>query len=130
MSDAMGWSAQGLSTLERRNRGADLTALAKIGREHGVGLWLIGLPLRLSGREGPEAERARIFGGDLERHTRIPVAYWDERLTTVEAGRMLREAGSGGRQPRGALDRMSAVILLQSYLDDAAQRRDKGREDE
>ncbi len=120
VSDPLGWSAQGLPTLQRRNRGADLAALAELGRCHQAGLWLVGLPRRLSGVEGPEAARARAFGDDLARHTRLPVAYWDERLTSVEAGRVLRSAGSSRRQLRQAVDRLSAVLILQSYLDRTA----------
>ena len=131
VSDAMGWSAQGLPTLERRSHGADLAALAQLGRQHHAALWLIGLPRRMSGAEGPEAARARDFGAALERHTRIPVAYWDERLTSVEAGRVLHEAGSSRRQHRQAVDRLAAVLILQAYLDyraAAPDRTTKGEE--
>jgi putative Holliday junction resolvase len=130
VSDAMGWSAQGLPTLERRDRAADLAALAGLAREHAVGTWLLGLPRRLSGAEGPEAVRTRAFGAELQRHTRLPVVYWDERLTTVEAARVLREAGSSRQQERRAVDRLAAVLLLQSYLDYAALRQKELREEE
>ncbi|MGH9483170.1 MAG: Holliday junction resolvase RuvX [Terriglobales bacterium] len=120
VSDPLGLTAQGLPTLERRNRRADLEALAGLGREYQAGLWLLGLPRHLSGEEGAQAAKVRHWGDALARHTHLPVEYWDERLTTVEAGRVLRAAGSSRQATRRAIDRLSAVILLQAYLDASA----------
>ncbi|MGH9467880.1 MAG: Holliday junction resolvase RuvX [Terriglobales bacterium] len=119
MSDPLRLSAQGLTTLERRDLGADLAALASLAREHRVGEWLLGLPRHMSGSEGEGARAARRFGAALQRHTALPVAFWDERLTTVVAQRVLREAGSSLAKRKRAVDRLAAVILLQSYLDRA-----------
>lgn len=117
VSDGLGITAQGLATVERRNRGADLEALRALAERYEAAQWLLGLPRHMSGSEGRQAGLVRAWGGALERHTGMPVVYWDERLTTVEAGRVLRQAGSSRLQTRRAIDRMSAVILLQSYLD-------------
>jgi len=119
LSDALGITAQGLPTLERRDLGQDLDALRGLAREHHIATWLLGLPLHLSGQEGRQAGKVRRLGAALARHTRVPVVYWDERFTTVEATRVLREAGSSRDQHRRAVDRLAAVILLQSYLDAA-----------
>lgn len=117
VSDPLGLTAQGLPTLARTSRQADLDALARLGRQYQVGLWLLGLPRHLSGDEGSAAERVRRWGEAMTRHTQRPVEYWDERLTTVEAGRVLRAASSSRGKTRQAIDRLSAVLILQAYLD-------------
>lgn len=116
-SDGLGVTAQGLPTLQRSNRREDLAALTGLAKQHGVGMWLLGLPRHLSGREGRQAELVRQWGREMERHTHLPVAYWDERLTTVEAARVLQSAHAGRAASRQAIDRLAAVILLQSFLD-------------
>jgi len=101
VSDELGLTAQGLETLERKNMREDL----------------MGDPIRLSGQAGSHAEEVRRFGRRLEQRTGLPVCFWDERLTTVEANRLLRTAGADRSKRRQVVDRISAVILLQSYLD-------------
>lgn len=124
MSDPLRVTAQGLPTLERKGRGEDLRALDQLARDQGVGLWLLGLPRHMSGEEGRQAEAARAFGARLLRHTHIAVEYWDERLTTVEAERVLRSAGASLAARKRAVDQMAAVLLLQSYLDRVLPDRD------
>ena len=117
ISDELGITAQGLATLERRNKRVDLAVLASLIREHGVTQLLMGNPLHMSGREGRQSAWVQEFAGALEKHTGIPVRLWDERLTTVEASRVLRQSGISIEKRAAAVDRLSAVILLQSYLD-------------
>lgn len=117
LSDPLALSAQGLPTLPRRRLHDDLDALLALARLHSVRLWLLGLPLQMNGEEGTQARAARRFGDALTRHSHLPVQFWDERLTTVEAARVLSLASSSLSQRQRALDRMSAVILLQSFLD-------------
>lgn len=117
ISDELGLTAQGLETLERTNIREDLTRLAALAQEKSVRLILMGDPIRLSGAAGTHAEEVRRFARRLEQRTGLPVRFWDERLTTVEANRLLREAGAGWRERRQAVDRLSAVLLLESYLD-------------
>jgi putative pre-16S rRNA nuclease len=117
ISDELGITAQGLATLERRNKRVDLAVLASLIREHGVTQLLMGNPLHMSGREGRQSAWVQEFAGTLEKHTGIPVRLWDERLTTVEASRVLRASGISIEKRAAAVDRLSAVILLQSYLD-------------
>ncbi|MGH9525796.1 MAG: Holliday junction resolvase RuvX [Terriglobales bacterium] len=116
-SDLMGITAQGLPTLVRRNREQDFAALMRLAEERQITLFLLGLPLHLSGEEGVQAQKARAFGTKLAARSRIPVQYWDERLTTAAAQRVLRSAGASLGQRQKAVDRMAAVILLQSFLD-------------
>ncbi|MGH9487365.1 MAG: Holliday junction resolvase RuvX [Terriglobales bacterium] len=120
VSDPLRLSAQGLETLQRRSLGQDLAALAALAAHYQSGLWLLGLPRHMSGEEGVQAKAARQFGAALGRRTGLAVEFWDERLTSVEANRVLRTADASLDQRRKAVDRMAAVILLQSYLDRAA----------
>jgi len=122
ISDELGITAQGLATLERRNKRVDLAVLASLIRERGVTQLLMGNPLHMSGREGRQSEWVQEFAAALEKHTGIPVRLWDERLTTVEASRVLRASGISIEKRAAAVDRLSAVILLQSYLDSGEQR--------
>ncbi len=117
VSDALGLTAQGLPTLERRNRRADLEALCRLVREHNVDLVLVGNPVHLSGRAGAQAEAAQAFAEQVRRYTGREVRLWDERLTTAEAQRVLRQSGVSSAKRAAAVDRLAAVLLLQSYLD-------------
>ena len=117
ISDELGITAQGMETLERTRLRDDLNRLAELASAHGVGLFLMGYPLHMSGREGRQVEAVREFGERLNRRTGLAVEYWDERLTSVEAGRVLRGSGISSRKRARAVDRLSAVLILESYLD-------------
>jgi len=117
LSDALGITAQGLETLERTNIRADLARLKQIISEYNVSRVLIGYPLHMGGQEGRQAVHARDFGARLQAATGLPVEFWDERLTTVEAQRVLRQSGISIEKRAKAVDRLAAVILLESYLD-------------
>ena len=117
ISDPLGITAQGLPNLERTNKRADLAALATLARKHGVGKILMGNPIHMGGTEGRQSAWVRDFAEALEGSTGLPVQFWDERLTTVEANRVLRTSGISIAKRAAAVDRLSAVILLQSYLD-------------
>ena len=117
LSDPLGVTAQGQETLERTNVRADLARLREIAIENNVSRIVIGNPLHMSGQEGRQAEYARDFGARLHGATGLPVEFWDERLTTVEAQRVLRQSGVSIEKRAKAVDRLAAVILLESYLD-------------
>jgi putative Holliday junction resolvase len=117
ISDELGWTAQGLPTLERTNTQTDLAAIASLIREHDVRLVLAGNPLRLSGAESTGSQYAARFAEQLRRRTGVPVRLWDERLTSREAGRVLRSSGISISKRAKAVDRLSAVLLLESYID-------------
>jgi putative holliday junction resolvase len=117
VSDELGVTAQGLETLQRTNIREDLARLAKLASHHNVTLILMGNPLHMSGHEGRGTEHAREFGERLHAATSIPVQLWDERLTTVQAQRVLRESGVSIEKRAKAVDRLAAVILLESFLD-------------
>ncbi|HXA66732.1 MAG TPA: Holliday junction resolvase RuvX [Bryobacteraceae bacterium] len=117
LSDELGLTAQGLETLQRTNIREDLARLSQLAAEKNVSLILMGNPLHMSGREGRQTEYARDFGERLGAASGIPVKFWDERLTTVAAQRVLRESGISIEKRAKAVDRLAAVILLESYLD-------------
>ena len=118
ISDPLGVTAQGLDTLERANIRADVAELAGLIAAKDVSLILMGKPLHMSGQEGRQAAWARDFAGRLNQATGVPVEFRDERLTTVQAERVLREGGVRLRKDRArSVDRLSAVLLLQDYLD-------------
>lgn len=117
LSDELQVIAQGLETLERTNIREDLTRLSQLASDNSVSLIVIGNPLHMSGREGFQAERAREFGARLQAASGIPVEFWDERLTTVEAQRVLRQSGISIQKRAKAVDRLAAVILLENFLD-------------
>lgn len=119
VSDELRLTAQGVETLERTNLREDLARLTAIAAKHGVSEFLVGLPLHMSGDEGRQAAHAREFARKLAERTGISVTFWDERLTTVEAQRVLRSSGIGIEKRARAVDRLAAVILLESYLDSA-----------
>lgn len=115
-SDPHGVLAVPVETV-RRGPG-DLSRLAAIVTEREALEVLVGLPVSLSGGEGPAAEVARAFAADLARAVSpVPVRLVDERLSTAGAARGLRAAGVGGRKARQVVDQAAAVVLLQGALD-------------
>jgi putative Holliday junction resolvase len=117
LSDPSGTIAQPLVVVKRRSEAEDLRELARIVEEHDVELIVVGLPRTLDGRLEAAAKEAQMFGDQVRRTTRRPVAYWDERLTTVAAERYLIEQGKRRKQRRHEVDRMAATLMLQGYLD-------------
>lgn len=109
-------------TLESQGRKKDLAAIASMARERGVDAVVIGLPLHMNGREGPEAAAARRFAAGIEEALSLPVTLLDERWTTVEADRALQEGGRRSRKKRKAvIDTLAATLLLRSFLERHAQ---------
>lgn len=117
LSDPLGITAQGLETLARSNIREDLAKLAALVTEHNVTLILMGNPLHMSGDESRQTQYTREFAERLKAATGLPVEFRDERLTTVEAERVLKQSGISIQKRAKAVDRLAAVILLESYLD-------------
>ena len=117
VSDPLGITAQGLETLQRRNKRHDLAALEHIIRDYAVQQIVIGLPLRMSGAEGTQSDKMLLFAEDLRKRFRLPVHLWDERLTSAEANRLLRETELSIEKRAKAVDRMAAVLILQGWMD-------------
>jgi putative Holliday junction resolvase len=116
VSDALGITAQGLDTLERKNKRSDFARLERTIREYQVNEIVLGNPLRMSGEEGTQARKVAEFAEELRRRFGLPVQLWDERLTSSEANRLLREAEVSLHRRTQAVDRMAATLILQSFL--------------
>lgn len=116
LSDPLGITAQGLPTLQRTTIRADVAEIDRLASEHEVGLILMGYPLHMDGREGRQTEYTREFADYLTSRTGREVRFWDERMTSVEAGRVLKESGISIAKRAKAVDKLSAQILLASYL--------------
>lgn len=122
ISDPLGITAQGLETLQRQNKRLDFERLTKLAQDYEVGEVVVGLPLRMSGAEGIQAEKMQVFAEELRRRLQIPVHLWDERLTSAEANRLLRETDMSIRRRGQVVDQMAAVLILQSWMEHRAQR--------
>lgn len=116
VSDPLGVTAQGLETLQRQNKRTDLAALEKVIREYKVKEIVVGLPLRMSGAEGTQSDKMLLFAEELRKRFRLPVHLWDERLTSSEANRLLRETDLSIEKRAKAVDRMAAILILQGWM--------------
>ncbi len=96
---------------------ADLKAIAALVQENDIALVVVGHPLLMSGTPGTRARHAEGFAEGLRRFLHVPVVLHDERLSTVEAERALKDAGASSRERRRTVDRSAAALILQSYLD-------------
>jgi putative Holliday junction resolvase len=117
VSDELGLTAQGLPTLRRSNKRNDLDHLRRAIRQFGVSEIVLGLPLRMSGLEGVQAEKVHAFAEELRRRFKLPVHLYDERLTSVEANRVLRESEMSIQRRAEVVDQLAAVLILQSFLE-------------
>jgi putative Holliday junction resolvase len=124
VSDPLGITAQGLETLQRKNKRTDLEKLDKVIREYTVTEIVVGYPLRMSGVASAQTGHVEAFAQDLEKRFGLPVHRWDERLTSVQAGRVLRESNISIEKRARAVDRLAAVLILQSFLDHRAMQRE------
>ncbi len=117
VSDPLGITAQHLDAIRREGDRKDIDGIARIVQELGVAGIVVGLPLLPDGNEGSQAAKARDFAEKVRARLGIPVAMWDERLTTVQAERHLIESGVRRDRRKGVRDSLSAVLILQSALD-------------
>ncbi|NNU91966.1 Holliday junction resolvase RuvX [Geobacillus sp. NFOSA3] len=119
VSDELGWTAQGIETIsideERGEYG--LKRLREIIDEYEVDTIVVGFPKNMNGTVGPRAEASQRFAKLLESEFSLPVILWDERLSTMAAERMLIAADVSRKKRKQVIDKMAAVVILQSYLD-------------
>ncbi len=120
VSDPLGITAQGLETLRRTNKRGDLHRLGRVIRQFGIAEIVVGYPLRLSGQESAQTQKVVAFAVQLRKEFNLPVHMWDERLTSAQANRVLREANLSIEGRARAVDRVAAVLILQSFLDHRA----------
>jgi putative Holliday junction resolvase len=117
ISDLLGITAQGLDTIHRQNKRIDFGQLEKLIREQEVTEIVVGYPLRMSGAEGIQAEKMQGFAEELRRRFQLPVYLWDERLSSAQANRLLRETEMSIKRRGQVVDQMAAVLILQSWMD-------------
>ena len=117
ISDPLGITAQGLETIQRQNKRKDMEALGRLLKDYEVREVVVGLPLRLSGAEGTQSEKMRLFASDLEAHFGVTVHLWDERWTSTQANRLLRETELSIEKRGRAVDRVAAILILQSWME-------------
>jgi putative Holliday junction resolvase len=117
VADDLGLLAHPRPHLSGKDPGKLIAALGQLAREEGIDRFIVGLPRRLDGREGPEAKRARLFAAKLGAATGVSVELMDEWLSTREATARLRERGIKAKEARQLVDSEAAAVLLQSWLD-------------
>jgi putative pre-16S rRNA nuclease len=117
ISDPLGLTAQGLPTLQRQNKRLDFEQLAKIISDYQISEIVVGYPLRLSGMEGIQSEKMQLFAEELRKKFGLPVHLWDERLTSTQANRLLRETDLSIKKRGQAVDRMAAILILQNWME-------------
>ena len=125
VSDPLGITAQGIETLERRNKRTDFGILERVIRRYEVGEIVVGYPLRMSGSTGNQSEKMAAFAEELRRKFALPVYLWDERLTTAEAHRILDQTDMSTRRRSEVVDQMAAVLILQSFLEARTHNQDR-----
>ena len=113
MSDELTITAQGLDTFDRQTGGDFLIFVSQLIDEHGISEIVVGNPIHLSGRSSESSAKAAALAEELRGRFGVEVTLWDERLSSVEAKRVLK----GSKADKATVDRLAAVIILQSYLD-------------
>ncbi len=122
VSDPLGITAQGLETLRRKNKRTDFGRLKEIVLQYEIAEIVVGLPLRMSGAEGTQSEKMRLFAEDLRKASGLPVHLWDERLTSAEANRVLRDSEMSIKRRGEVVDRLAAVLILQNWMEAKSRR--------
>jgi len=125
VSDPLGITAQGIETLERRNKRTDFGILERVIKRYEVGEIVVGYPIRMSGNTGSQSEKMAAFADELRRRFALPVHLWDERLTTAEAHRILDQTEMSTKRRSEVIDQMAAVLILQSFLQARSQERNR-----
>jgi putative holliday junction resolvase len=117
VTDPLGITAQGLETIQRKNKRLDLEQLGKVIQDCEISEIVVGYPLRMSGAEGTQADKMQHFAEELRQHFQLPVHLWDERLTSAQANRVLRETEMSIRRRAEVVDQMAAVLILQNWME-------------
>lgn len=124
VTDELGVTAQGLPTLHRTTKRNDFDHLRRAIKRYNVAEIVVGLPLRMSGEQGTQSEKVEAFAEELRARFKLPVHLFDERLTSVEANRLLDETDISDRRRKEVVDRLAAVLILQAFLESRVSRRD------
>lgn len=118
VSDSLGFIAQGVEVIRRSSDNQQgFKRLKELVQEYEVTQLVVGLPRNMNGTIGPQGEKVQQFAAKLEKMLSLPLAMWDERLSTAEAERLLIGADVSRGKRRKVIDKMAASIILQGYLD-------------
>jgi len=117
VSDPLGMTAQPVTVINRKGKKKDVPEILGIIKEREVGKIVLGLPLNMNGSKGTLYDEVKKFGGLLEKASGLPVDYIDERLTTMQAEKVLLSGDVSRSKRRKVIDKMAAVLILQNYLD-------------
>ena len=117
ISDGLGWTAQGLPNIKVQSQGQVTTALGEIIKENQIIEVVVGMPLNMDGTSGKAAQKVANFIEDLEKQISIPVKAWDERLSSLQAEKIMIAADLSRKKRKKRVDRLAAQLILQSYLD-------------
>ncbi|WP_114569877.1 Holliday junction resolvase RuvX [Exiguobacterium flavidum] len=123
VSDAMGWTAQGVETVkwDEPDYETAFKRLDQLVKQYNVELIVIGHPKNMNGTIGPRAEASEQFAREIGQHTGLETKLVDERLTTMQAERMLIDADVSRKKRKQVIDKMAAVMILQTHLDQAGR---------
>ena len=123
VSDLLGMTAQGLETMRRKSIKEDIKYLGEVIANYEVSTVVVGLPKNMNGTEGERCELVRSFAAKINKaYPNLEVKFWDERLTTVAAEKLLIEADLSRRKRKKVIDKMAAVNILQGFLDSLKMR--------
>ena len=125
ISDELGITAQGLKTIRRRSMEEDLKEISLILAQFNINKIVVGLPKNMDGTLGKQAEMVFQWIKTVQEKINIPVETWDERLSTVEASKILLEADLSRKKRKGVIDKLAAVIILQGYLNQSRKQNDE-----
>lgn len=120
LSDKLGYTAQGLNTLARTDIDRDIEGLKEVIKEYGVEEIVVGFPVNMNGSIGPSAEKIMEFVEILKENIGLPIKKWDERLTSLQAKRVLLQADLSRKKRKKAVDKLAAQLILQGYLENRA----------
>lgn len=117
ISDPLGWTAQGITTIRREKKVNDIEEIKKICKEYSVECIVIGMPKNMNGSIGFAGEKIIEFSEMLKKEIDIRIEFWDERLTTVAAHKAMLEADMSRGKRKKIVDKIAATYILQGYLD-------------
>ena len=117
VSDPLGWTAQGVTTIKRDCYTKDVEAVMKVCKEYGVETIVAGMPKNMNGTIGPSGEMVKNLCEQIEKSCDGKIEFWDERLTTVAAHRAMLEADLSRAKRKKIVDKIAATYILQGYLD-------------
>ena len=117
LSDSLGITAQGVETIHVKGEHEICSKIMKVIKEKAVDKIVFGLPKNMNGTLGPQAEKVQKIAQKLKKLSNLPIDYEDERLSTMSAEKVLLEADTSRAKRKKVIDRLAAVIILQSYLD-------------